>query len=97
MIVHTSPVEDRLLATVCEIDRDVVFEIVERLDKMITERESVIVDLNEQLRELALQHVERLRKEVERAWDEGFTDPHDEIANEAWTDSRAKQVAEGNA
>jgi hypothetical protein len=53
VIVHTSPVEDRLLAAVCDVDRDVVFEIVERLDKMITEREAVIVDLNEQLRELA--------------------------------------------
>ena len=34
-------------------------------------------------------------EEVERAWDEGFTDPHHEIANEAWTDSRAKRVADG--
>ena len=53
MIVHTSPVEDRLLATVCEVDRDVVFEIVEKLDRMITERESEIDDLNGQLLELA--------------------------------------------
>ena len=59
MIVHTTPVEDRLLATVCEVDRDVVFEIVERLDKVIVERESVIVDLNDQLRELAKVIVEK--------------------------------------
>ena len=34
-------------------------------------------------------------EELERAWDEGFTDTHHEIANEAWTDSRAKRVSEG--
>lgn len=53
MIINTTPVEDRLLKQVHPTSSDVVFEIVDRLDKMIVEREAVIVDLNEQLRELA--------------------------------------------